>query len=367
MSDKKYTPENLGEYAALCKSRIEFNRRFQGAYKLARTLGVIDQIGKHWVNPNIKYGEPEIMAAALKCTTKSEFIDGYPGQYQAAMRLGIYEQACAHMVAATPANFWNRKEILKSVRQCKTYREWSRGSAGAYNAAKKLSMIDEIKGMLFVGKAKPVITKKYILECAAACSSKREFWTKHCPQFKEAERLGILEQACAHMNDGREKYKTKADVIAAAKAVDTFSEFHNDGIARAARRFGCYDQAIAHLVSKPVSDKNVVYLEMVDGIKQGNLHLVKAGHTSVRRKMRRVLETNGYAQRSDKMFDGTKHLILVMGETKCDARIPEELVLSIGIKAELPAKFPGSTEYRWMTSQQIKQAQLVINEYLIAA
>ena len=100
----KYTREQLIELAKPFKTKQEFQRGQSGAYPAARRMGILDEMGfecgyskqKKWSVSAIKAAanEPEI-------TTKKEFQIAYPGAYDASRRLGIIDE-----LGLPDANSW---------------------------------------------------------------------------------------------------------------------------------------------------------------------------------------------------------------------------------------------------------------------
>ncbi len=146
----KRNPKNIRKAAQECKSRSECERRFPGAVDAARDLGILQEVFSHmkrlrapngtWVN-----NETNIRKAALKCKTIVELSKRFPNAYAEARKLNILDDVTKHMKRLRlPNGVWNKKYIKSKAQMCKTKSELRQRFPGAYNAAHKLDIIDEV-------------------------------------------------------------------------------------------------------------------------------------------------------------------------------------------------------------------------------
>ena len=83
----------------------------------------------------------EILSAALLCKTYKEFQTRFPYQHAAAMRRDR-EKFLSHLVER-PVK-WTREKIEQAALQCKSRDEFKKRFGGAYKAAKKLKVFEEV-------------------------------------------------------------------------------------------------------------------------------------------------------------------------------------------------------------------------------
>ena len=101
---------NIEKVAKDCKTRTEFQDRYQMAYKKALEInktkpGFFERITNHMPKPKSEspYTEQELTNIASSANTKTEFMIKFPGAYQVALRIdkinpGFYDRITSHMV-----------------------------------------------------------------------------------------------------------------------------------------------------------------------------------------------------------------------------------------------------------------------------
>ena len=119
----KWTELAIREEALKYSTRNEFNKKSNGAYYGARRLGILEDVTAHMERPTrptrpTKWTELAIREEALKYSTRNEFKKASNGAYTAARRLGIYEEVTSHMVCgAKVASYKNRKWTEQVIRE----------------------------------------------------------------------------------------------------------------------------------------------------------------------------------------------------------------------------------------------------------
>ena len=139
----KWTPETIAAEASKYRTRSEFNKGSGSAYGAAGTLGIRDEVCAHMVRRvwPTKWTPETIAVEASKYRTRPEFNKGSGGAYAAAIRLGIRDDVCAHMV---PVLRWTPETIAAEASKYRTRSEFDKGSGGAYEVAGKLGIRDEV-------------------------------------------------------------------------------------------------------------------------------------------------------------------------------------------------------------------------------
>ena len=142
----KWTKETISKEAKKYKTRSEFQTKSNGAYKAAWKLGILDEVCSHMVcglkNRKLKWTKEAIQKEAKKYKTRKEFDVKAGGAYYAARKLGILDEVCSHMVCGQTR--WTIEAIKKEAKKYKTRSEFSAKTNGAYGAARKLDILDEV-------------------------------------------------------------------------------------------------------------------------------------------------------------------------------------------------------------------------------
>lgn len=94
--------EKCYESASLCKSKVEFKKRFSRAYKLCRINKWLDDECSHMVEVNKKHNYwtyDKCKEVALLCKTRSEFQKLYSSAYDKSYDNKWLNDICSHMVS----------------------------------------------------------------------------------------------------------------------------------------------------------------------------------------------------------------------------------------------------------------------------
>ena len=86
---------------------------------------------------------------ALKYTTRRDFQKGCGSAYNAAKRMGVLDTICAHMPRTNkPAGYWTKARCLKEAKKNKSMSEFRKNCPSAFNIAWRNGWIDEIRDIL---------------------------------------------------------------------------------------------------------------------------------------------------------------------------------------------------------------------------
>lgn len=202
-----WTKERCAEAALQYETRIAFNKGSGGAYSAAQQHQWLDDICGHMKRRNKPdgYWTPEKVATeALKYKTRSAFGKSKGGAYSAALKLNILEEVCSHMkssVHKVPRGYWYVKENVAAEALKYTCRDhFERRSKGAFKAAKKYGWYDEIT-QHFVLKSKPdgYWTYELCRDAAAKYTNRTAFNQNELAAYKAAHRRGWIDSICSHM------------------------------------------------------------------------------------------------------------------------------------------------------------------------
>ena len=98
----------------------------------------------------IKWTHETLRQEALKYKSRSEFQTDSRGAYKSATRNGILDEVCQHMFVYTkkgeqnPRYVWTTEMLEQEALEYQTRTEFARKSYGAYSAARKRKLLDQI-------------------------------------------------------------------------------------------------------------------------------------------------------------------------------------------------------------------------------
>ena len=135
-----------------------------------------------------------------KYKTRSKFQKGSSGAYDAARRLGILNQICKHIPKYTGANWnikWTYKNLCKEALKYKTRSKFQKGSSGAYDAAHKKNILDSIcKHMIEV---RHKWTDEELRQEALKYKTRNVFAKTSTCAYQLCQQRGLLDKVCSHM------------------------------------------------------------------------------------------------------------------------------------------------------------------------
>ena len=141
---------------------------------------------------------------------------------------------------------WEPDALKLDALRFNTPTEWARGSSGAYSAANKLGLLDECCAHM-QRKAKP-LSKAAAFLLATQYSTPSSFKSAQPTAVRMLIRNGCLSEAQAHMVTSRRKLD-KASVLASAAQYQTRRDWrtYDPTHSATARRKGWFDEAVAHM------------------------------------------------------------------------------------------------------------------------
>lgn len=149
---------------------------------------------------------PELISEYAKLfSTRVSFAREAQGAYQAARKFGILDEVCAHMRQRK----WTRETLSKEALRFANRSDFARESPAAYKMAHRRGLIDEI--CQHAPKRLNEWDQASIMGEALQYSSQEDFRKNSKAYYAAADR-GILKEVQAHMTKGRRK-PTDADMF----------------------------------------------------------------------------------------------------------------------------------------------------------
>lgn len=209
----RYTNKELFEEANKYSCKNEFCKKNNAAYRQAKTRGIINIVFPN--NPrHISY--EKLINEASKYSNRMDFKKGSNAAYQMAIKRNVLDELCQNMpyhgyknkrmmLAAkyklsnnNTRKYWTKDKILKECKKYTSITEFIDNSSGAYDAARNMGIMNEIKEILI-----PKITywTDEMLANEASIFNKRvEFQRKSTKAYNVAWKRGILDKICSHMD-----------------------------------------------------------------------------------------------------------------------------------------------------------------------
>lgn len=143
----KWTLTEIKKVAVKHKTRVAFQKANPSAYTAAWKKNWLDKVCAH-MGPKRgeepKYSEQECVAKAQKCKYRSEFQKKYPRHYECSYRNYGLDNACKHMSKKKIKSKWTLSKIKQHAKKFSRRSDFKRYDGGAYSAAKRLGIIDQV-------------------------------------------------------------------------------------------------------------------------------------------------------------------------------------------------------------------------------
>ena len=195
----KWTYEACKEEALKYSSRKAFQKGNGSAYKVTIKNNWLEEFCKHMIKLNKISGhwknKENVIQEALKYNTKKEFSKGSSGAYNAAKKYGWVEQVCLHMkVLQLPKNYWTFEKCIEMANTCTTMSEISSKYGTAYNLILKNKWVIYLSENLQL-RANPrgLYTLEICIELAKDCRTLREYKLKALNAYATIHRKGWVD------------------------------------------------------------------------------------------------------------------------------------------------------------------------------
>ena len=187
-----------------------------------------------------KWTKKLVFFEALKYKTKSEFQKGSSGAYKAAVRMGILDEVRSHMPrnnilsgSQNPLFKWSYEALKEESLKYKTKSEFQKGSNGAYTTALKKDILEEICRHMpiytKIGKTNPnfVWSDENIQKEALKYDNKKDFKIGSRGAYEAAVRRNSLNKVCSHMTRLQKRW-SEMELIEEALKYESKSEFESN-------------------------------------------------------------------------------------------------------------------------------------------
>jgi len=195
------SPEEIRASAAQYRSRVAWLRGDRDAYNAARRLGVFDDVCEYMPSSPRKRPLEALMASAAPYQSRSEWKQADPSAYGCAKQRGLLEVVCAHMTRKIfPPGYWTLERCQASAAGFSSRQAWLKGDALAYQAAYANGWKDACCARM-PKHQRPASkwTPEQIAASAKQFSSKTTWYREQPGAYKAAKRLGLFDQVTAHM------------------------------------------------------------------------------------------------------------------------------------------------------------------------
>lgn len=255
----RYTDDELLEEAKKYRTRSEFSRRNDSAYRQARDRFFLEKLFPE----NVRFVSNERLSKeASQYNSRNEFKEGSNAHYQLAMKRGILDDICINMpyhgyrserVMIARENkknktgkYWNSERIIEEAKKYDSISEFIEKSSGAYDAARNLGMIAQIKE--FLPPRITYWTNEMLAKEARKYNSKSDFMRHSRKAYNVAHRRGILDDICSHMVALRTNW-TYDQLLAEAQKYDNRGDFYNGShkAYSAAHKRGILNEICSHM------------------------------------------------------------------------------------------------------------------------
>lgn len=311
--------------------------------------------------PNGYWTLETLQTEALKYSSRSEFQLNNGSAYNAAGQLKVRDVICNHMNKIKyPNGYWNYERCQTEALKYKTRSEFCNGSGAAYNASKRLKILEEVcKHMIELKKPKGHWTPETLHAEALKYDNKVDFRENSNPAFLIASRKGLLEEICSHMEAGKlpNGYWLNKDNCAAealkymnrrAFSLANSSAYHGADVN------GWLDEICSHMDFNPSSDSDAVYVWRAIGHMFNGLQIYKFGTTSARLEDRRISEVARFA--------GMEFEIVILTRVTVHASELELQLLKLGSNPQYKG-FNGASEFRALTDDELESAIELIKKH----
>ena len=155
--------------------------------------------------------EEAVLEDSQKYDSISDWVSANGSAYNAAIRHGIFDQCTAHMSRKRfPNGYWSEERLLRLAEDCETIRDLKRKSLSAYKAAHRTGLLKTKlahleRAHVWDGRS-DAWTRERTLESALPYETISD-WKRALPgAYRRACESGWLEEATAHMVDGRVRH-----------------------------------------------------------------------------------------------------------------------------------------------------------------
>lgn len=207
---------------------------------------------------NRKWTKEKVAKEARLYQTKSEFYLKSRGAYAAAFRMGIIDDVCSHMIKLREkSGHWNEELAREEAKKNRNRRSFMTSCGGAYVFAKRSGILDDICSHMLMNGQKWTI-EKCKLE-AMKYKKRSDFSSMASGAYAAASKFGILDEICSHMKT----YKDKSNIFYIWEVISPMcSDCYKVGVANSKRPTGYRSQHVSKSIGVSVGN----YIEFNVGV-----------------------------------------------------------------------------------------------------
>lgn len=291
----KWTSDTIRIEALKYKSKNEFILNASGAVKRARKLGIYKDVCQHMkkskqplTNEVINWNEETLKIEALKYSSKSEFTSKRGSAVKVAKKLGIYEEICAHM--NTNYRTWKDEDLINEALKYSTRSEFQTNSNSAYVIARTKNMLDRICSHMQAQHEDWSYEK--IEEIVKKYTRRVDFQRLDTNAYAAAQRNGWLDELCKNMVpvfDSWTNQELKQEALKYAHRSDF--QYESRGAYLAAHKRGLLEEICSHMEYKDGStqldNEMYMYYIRIDTLDSSLPPIWKIGITRYKDPLRR--------------------------------------------------------------------------------
>ena len=201
----KWSKKNVFEEAKKYQTRTEFRKKCRTAYDIAHINGWLDEMD--WLEevhkPNGYWTKERVFEEARKYNTIQELRKGCRGAYDAARRKELFEEIDwledfknvkekTNRSNKKVKNFWTKESVFEESKKYSTRGDFSKGCGGAYQSAYRNGWLDEMDWLSKLWNKK--WTKERVFEEAKKYQTRTEFSKCSSAAYENARQNGWLNE-----------------------------------------------------------------------------------------------------------------------------------------------------------------------------
>jgi hypothetical protein len=195
--------EQIRASAAQYPSRAAWERGDASAYYAAKRRGLMDEVCQHMPRSPRKLTLETLKASAAPFKHRIDWIKADQSAYICARERGVLDQVCAHMVPKPSASsHWTLEDCKASAARFSSRRAWEKGEGAYFRHARANGWLDECCAHMRKGPYNLKWTRETITTSAKRYSTKTAWHREASGAYVAAKRLGIFEEVTAHMQGG---------------------------------------------------------------------------------------------------------------------------------------------------------------------
>lgn len=196
-----------------------------------------------------KWNYESVKNEARKFSGRTEFSQNSAGAYNAAKRNGLLDDVCSHMKHANTK--WTPELLKLEAKKYHSRKAFKINSENAYQSSRSQGLLDEVCSHMEV---KPAWTFKRVLNEAKKYKTRTNFCNGSYQASVIAKKNGWYEKVCAHMDILWEEKWNYNSVLKEAKKYRYRSEFQHGapGAYAKARNMGWLSECQMHMEDRPL-------------------------------------------------------------------------------------------------------------------